>query len=200
VASRARFSDSVAGCPDRHRIAIVYRLLTAALLCALLMGCGGSDRDSTATTPREEATTTPEQATTDTSPGVAGAELLDAWSARVLPALVTAQDRGRAFEAGQTDKAARLERRFNRQLEDVQRFGREAPVALADHAGTEEAEAVSAAGEAWTEWAYETRTNPPAGDFTQAQKIADLGALAVRRHQEAYEAVGAEPPAAFQSR
>ncbi len=183
----------------------MQRPIVSAVLSAGLIGCGGSEPQSPPAKSGQTAvgaptaTQTPTATARDSAARVAdAANVLDSWSAVILPALVTAQARAGALQKGETDKAARLERKFYRQLKTVQRFRRDARERLGAESGTREAKAVGAAGDAWSEWAREIRTHPPAGDVSQAQKITDLGRTAVRRHQAAYEAVGRQPPPAFQ--
>ncbi len=53
-------------------------------------------------------------------------------------------------------------------------------------------------GDKWQEWAL--ASDDRNGSLTEAQRIANLGMAAVKAHEEAYAAAGAEPPPAFQRR
>jgi hypothetical protein len=171
-----------------HRL--LMGLLALFVTILLAAGCGGTKSSGGGTT-----------ATTHTFDGQAvGKALLDRWSAQLVSDLLVQRDRARASQAGNDAKAARLESTARRQLSRIQKFGAQARAAFLSHLATPEARTLRTDGDAWTKWAYTLLTEPPAGDFAKAQKIADLAAKAVRAHQVAYQAVGAEAPAAFQTR
>lgn len=130
---------------------------------------------------------------------VAG-HLLDEWAEVLVPVTLIARDRRVASEAGDTADTARLESEMNRGLQRVEEFAAQARKRLLRMRETPEAKATLAAGDAWTEWAYELRTNPPAGDFDRARQMADLGAKAIRLFQDAYRAIDREIPTLFRTK
>jgi hypothetical protein len=176
-----------------------------AMLALALVGCGNEDTDATdastgrSDTPTQTATKTEPAATPEPDPNSDGLAALRSMEDPLLATLITARDRREADEAGDVAKAVRLEARMNRQLKTVMKFGREARKRLIDIRSTPQAKAVTAAADGWTEWAYELRTNPPAGDFDQARHISDLAVDALAATQDAYEAVGTQPPPAFRA-
>lgn len=178
-----------------------------ALICAAgvgLSGCGGSGSAGEPTkrpTSNQTASQPSGGKTADTYDGrEVGKSVLDRWSDELLSNLLLQRDRARASAAGNTAKAGRLERKARPGLRRIQRFGREARAQFLQHLDSPEARAVRKAGDAWTRWAYTILTQPPAGDFKKATRIADLGAAAVAAHQRAYRALGEPVPPAFRTR
>lgn len=174
------------------------RLNLAALFAVLVLaGCGSDDGSGGGTGPRGGDSST--DATAPPAEQRAG-DLLDEWSDKVIPALLTFRARQQAAEQGDVAKAARLERKALRRLRPAEKFGRDARKEFIDDDRQDPVvKATTDAGDAWTEWAHTIRTEPPAGDFSQAQKIADLGADAIAAHRRAYRAAGREIPPAFQT-
>jgi hypothetical protein len=164
------------------RLACVVLLLSGLLLVS---GCSSDDDGGT-----------PSQSD---SADEAALRLLDGWSDDLTSALVLLRDQSEAYRAGRPRRGARLERRARRLLEPVQHYGRDARKAMLDyHAAI--ARKVVAAGDGWSEWAYTLLTDPPRGNFDKARHVADLGVVAIERHQAAYRAAGHEPPSAFRTR
>jgi hypothetical protein len=126
---------------------------------------------------------------------VTARRLLDSWAVVLVANLRLQQASSKAVDAGHMERATMLERRALRGLPPIEKFGRDARTALID---SDSSGSVTRAGDAWSEWAYVLRTDPPRGDFDKARHIAGLGVKAVRLQREAYRAIGAPIPAAFQ--
>lgn len=171
------------------------RSLGALALCALAVngcGSGGATGDSVPVTTAavtQPADPTPEEVLDTIRPLNTGQRLLRGWTETIVPTLITARDRAKAFEAGEATEAARLERRYTRQLRKIRKFGAQARSAFVGQPDSRVKGRVTAAGDAWTAWAYEQLVNPAAGDFEQARAIADLAAVAINKTRRAYRAI-----------
>jgi hypothetical protein len=185
----------------------------AALLLTLAVAGCGSDNDGTGkpvakTTPAAtaaptvtvapDATVEPE-ATPDVFVVHDNAEtLLFDWTETIVPILLTARDRGKAYQAGDVAKNDRLTRRLIRQLRPVTKWGRDARKAFVDAEPDKATRAVTAAGDAWTKWALALRTTE-AIDYDEGARIADLGVTAIRHTRRAYKALGEDIPPVWQT-
>jgi len=169
-------------------------LVTAVLLLSVLpwAGCGGGADGGTT-----GGATAADTSFRSVDRLTRGRTLLEEWDRELVPTLVLLGERAQAADAGEVEKAAKLEQDAIVRLRRILRFGRQGRSAFIDDLDSAEAKAVRAAGDAWTEWARLTLTDPPAGDFTKARAIADLGAAAVSAHREAYRALGLPVPAEF---
>lgn len=175
----------------------------ALLIGALgVVGCGDNEGRARAEADKQTPsatvlpTTTTEAAPIDASPAI-GVEVLGKWDAVLIPAVLANRDRAVAAEKGDMARAARLDRRFQRYLKRARKFGSRTRAAFVDEPDSRIKGRVTAAADAWTEWANELLTAPPAGDFDQARHIADLAAVAVAKTRRAYRAVGEPIPAAW---
>lgn len=92
------------------------------------------------------------------------------------------------------DLRDRKEADVRRALPAIERWGRDARKEFVGDQPGDVSRRVIAAGDAWTEWAYTLRTDPPRGDFNQARHIADLAANAIRATGDAYESAGVDLP------
>jgi hypothetical protein len=177
----------------------VRRAITIVAFVLLLASCGGSSNSPSATS-TSSASTSASTTEAPTDARAAAREVLHGMEDPLLSTVLTARDRAQASDAGDTEKAARLERSLNRKLKRVQGFGRDARERLINVLDTPEAKATTKAADAWTHWAFELRSHPPANNFKQAQHIADLATVAIRDYQAAYRAIGEQAPPAFRSR
>jgi hypothetical protein len=165
----------------------------AIVICAVVLAAAGCGSSSTGTgsSAGGSATTSVKQR--------AGA-VLDRWSNRLLRALLTLRARSQAVQRGDTAKAAALDRKAAREIRPIEEWGRDARETFIDDPRTPVVKTTIATGDAWTRWAYTIRTQPPAGDFGKAQKIADLSASAIALERRAYRLAGRPISAAFRTR
>jgi hypothetical protein len=167
-----------------------------------LAGCGGEEQSahsrggSGAGASAEQSTHTPNADAVNAD----AVRLLESWRPKLVKVVMLQRDRAKAFEAGDFGKAARHERRVLRNLRPMEKWGRQARTTFIDAARSRVTRATIRAGDAWSEWAYTTRTDPPRGDFAKAQHIADLAAVGLRRSRQAYRSAGEPLPPEFQTR
>ncbi len=126
------------------------------------------------------------------------AQLLNSWSDTLTTTLQAANARKKAREAGDLNKYTSADTRFSRGLRRVKRFAPQGRAVMSQYVTSNLTRAVVRDGDKWQEWALASDDRNVS--LTEAQRIANLAMAAIKAHEEAYAAAGAEPPPAFQRR
>lgn len=188
---------SSSGLPTLRHVTVV----ALALLALSVASCGSGDSQSTAASVASEATPTttePAPPTAEEVKATAG-DLLDSWTTTLVPILLVARDRAQASQAGETDKASRLERTLMRELKPVTRWGRDARRAFIESDPNKLTRTTTRAGDGWAKWALMLRESTGL-NYDEAAKVADVATEALRQTQRAYRLAGRPIPPAFQNR
>ncbi len=159
---------------------------TGAVIIAVAIGCGGGESGAGSSSDAATAKTR-------------AAQLLNSWSDTLTTTFQATSARKKAREAGDLNKYTSADTRLRRELRKVKKFAPQGRAVMSQYSVTSNlTRAVVRDGDKWQEWALALDDRNVS--LTEGQRIANLAMAAIKAHEEAYAAAGAEPPPAFQRR
>jgi hypothetical protein len=119
--------------------------------------------------------------------------MLNRWVEKVNDVEKVLADRVAAERRGDAEAVAQLEGEALAAMRPLEGFGKDARALFVDDFDTPVARVVVKAGDAFMEWAYVFRTDPPRGNLVKARRLADLATAARAAHRDALRALGLNP-------
>jgi hypothetical protein len=153
----------------RTRLAIAALLACGLLVGAPLGGCGGDGEED-----RQQGIKRTERS----DHAARAVAVIDSWDEEIVAA-------GKALASGDQEALAAA-------LAPIEEWGGEGREEFLVDDPSPVSRAVIAAGDAWAEWAYRLRTDPPGRDYEKARRQADLAMKAARLTVRAAAAAGVD--------
>lgn len=159
------------------------------LVLCLVAGCGSTATMTVTAPSRQQAPAAVTSAGPALGQRVTAGGLLRRWDVRIEAVFDVLKRRRDALKHDDPVKQATATVDLPRRLKPLLKFGTQGRGAFLDDEPSAVTRAVVAAGDAWSRWAFVILDRRGSViDWGNAQRIADLAAVALRRHRAAYRA------------